>query len=406
MANSPRETVILVILAAALAALDISVGLQDKPSYGFVLPLLVDLSLPLLVQFPRSVAGYSLLVTALMVAAQTFAPGHWLPIESVTPTSAPRAITIVIYWVVLTGDRRFALRVVAIFAVLAGHLWHPTWDVTPFGLLSTLVPALFALYWDARKQLVQSWRDRAERAEREQHLLAEQARIEERRRLAAEMHDVVSHELSLIVLHAGALRLTSSEDAVQNAAEDIRQSGTHALRELRDLVGLLRSEEPAALRGDGAAARDGTAPPAATPDMNKLITDTRSVGVDIDFDSTGDPAQISPTVLRTGYRVVQEALTNVRKHAPGSHVTVGVRYRPQGVEVDVTNSVPTGTPDPVLADSGSKAGLSGLRQRVELVGGTMAAGPTPSGGYRLHVILPAYVPTTESKRNDSSRPGR
>jgi signal transduction histidine kinase len=110
---------------------------------------------------------------------------------------------------------------------------------------------------------------------------------------------------------------------------------------------------------------------------------------------TGDPGTVSPTIARTAYRVVQEALTNVRKHAPGSSAEVSLRYHPGGLDVLVTSTRGTRPPDPALAGSGSGAGLSGLRQRVELVGGRLEAGPAAGGGFSVGAILPAYVPTKE-----------
>ena len=120
-----------------------------------------------------------------------------------------------------------------------------------------------------------------------------------------------------------------------------------------------------------------------------------AVGVATGLSVTGDPGLVSPTVARTAFRVVQEALTNVRKHAPGSSAEVSLHYHPGGLDVAVTNTRGTRPPDPALAGSGSGAGLSGLRQRVELVGGRLEAGPAPGGGFAVGAILPAYVPTKE-----------
>jgi signal transduction histidine kinase len=268
--------------------------------------------------------------------------------------------------------------------VLGTRFWDPSWDITPLGLVNTVLPALSVLYLRARKELVDSLRERAERAEREQLLLAEQARAAERRRLAEEMHDVVTHHLTLMVLHAGALGATSAEPAVRTAAEDIRQAGTHALAELRDLVGVLRDA------GEASAGRP--AEPTA-PDPVALVAEARGVGETIAYAADGDPERISPTVRRTAYRVVQESLTNARKHAPGAGVTVALSYRADGVTVRVANDAAGRPPDKALAGSGSGVGLLGLAQRVELVGGTLRAGPRPGGGYQVDAILPAYVPT-------------
>jgi signal transduction histidine kinase len=246
-------------------------------------------------------------------------------------------------------------------------LWAPSWDITPLGLVNTVLPALAVLYVAARRELV-----------------ASAARAAERRRLAEEMHDVVTHRLSLMVLHAGALGTSSTEPAVRTAADEIRQAGAQALAELRDLVGVLREAgEARATRPDGPTA----------PDPATLVAEARAVGERVSYTADGDPERISPTIRRTVYRVVQESLTNARKHAPGADVSVSLNYRPDGLTVRVANGPARRAPDGVLAGSGGGVGLAGLTQRVELVGGTLRAAPRPGGGYEVDAILPAYVPT-------------
>jgi signal transduction histidine kinase len=245
------------------------------------------------------------------------------------------------------------------------------------------VGPLLALYFGARHALLQSLRERADRAERERYLLAEQARAEERARLAGEMHDVVTHRVSLMVLQAGALRMTSPDEATRRAAEDLRVTGCQALDELRDLVGILRSHP------------DGDETP-ATEGLAALVAESASVGTPAELTEEGDPALASPLVGRTAYRIVREALTNVRKHAPGARVTVHVSYGDSQVRLAVRNTAAPGAADlSGLAGTGSGLGLSGLRQRVELVHGTLRAGPAPDGGFCLEATLPAYVPTAE-----------
>ena len=156
-----------------------------------------------------------------------------------------------------------------------------------------------------------------------------------------------------------------------------------ALAELRDLVGVLR-------RGPAGPGRP--AEPTA-PDPRTLVAEARAVGETVTYVADGDPERISPTVRRTAYRVVQESLTNARKHAPGAEVTVTLSYRADGVTVRVANGAASRPPDSALAGSGSGVGLLGLAQRVELVGGTLHTGPRPGGGYQVDATLPAYVPT-------------
>ncbi|MGV9361910.1 sensor histidine kinase [Amycolatopsis sp. NPDC003731] len=367
------------------------------PAAGLVLQIACDLTLILLFRFPGPVCAFVIAAAVAMLAADTFAPGLLVPPHPLALTTVPTITSVILSQAARVLDKRTVLWVAGILAVIAARPWTPSWATTPFGLLSTALPALASLYFEARKQLLQSLRDRAERAEREQHLLAEQARAAERRRLAGEMHDVVTHRLSLMVLHAGALGVTSADPAARAAAEDIRREGALALDELRDLVGVLRN---------GAEAGPRTLSPEQPGDPARLVEESRSVGVTTDLVVDGDPAQVSPTVARTAYRLVQEALTNVRKHAPGASAAVSLRYHPGGLDVSVDSTAARQPPDPALAGSGSGAGLAGLRQRVELVGGRFDAGPRPGGGFRVGAILPAYVPTAEGTHCDPGARGR
>jgi signal transduction histidine kinase len=396
-----HDLLILVWVAFGFGALDATLYSLGTPAQaGMIMQLTVDASLVLLLRFPGFVTGYAIAVSVAMLASEQLAPGLLVPLHPVSLMTVPAATPVITANLPRLMERRRALLLVGMLALLASRPWAPSWSILPFGLLSTAVPALAALYFEARKQLVQSLRDRAERAEREQELLAERARAEERRRLAAEMHDVVTHRLSLIVLHAGAMRVTSPGADVRAAADEIRAAGTQALDELRDLVGVLRDETSDRPREDRVPDR------ANAPDPESLITESRSTGMSVEFRTDGDADGVSPTVGRTAYRVVQEALTNVRKHAPGAEVRVELRYRQDGLRIEVRNSAATEPADPVLAHSGSGAGLHGLRQRVELIGGSLRGRPVPGGGYRLDAILPAYVPTAESPVHDSGGRGR
>ncbi|MFI5612808.1 sensor histidine kinase [Amycolatopsis sp. NPDC051903] len=388
----PVELAWLLGTAIVFAGLDVFLNVAAPttgalgPYAGLALELGCDFSLLLLFRFPGAVAGLLVVASLAMLASDLFWPGLLMPADKPTLMTVPTITPVVLTQLAKLVDRRRLLWIGGVLALLATRPWDPAWNTTPFGLLSTAFPVAVSLYFEARRQLLRSLRDRAERAEREQHLLAEHAIAEERRRLAGEMHDVVTHRLSLMVLHAGALGVVSAEPAVRSAAEDIRREGAQALDELRDLVGVLR---------DGSAAGSPAASPAPTSDPAELVAESVAVGVATELSVTGDPGGVSPTVARTAYRVVQEALTNVRKHAPGSSAAVSLRYHAEGLDVRVTNTRARRPPDPALAGSGSGAGLSGLRQRVELVGGRFEAGPEPGGGFRIGAILPAYVPTTE-----------
>jgi signal transduction histidine kinase len=285
------------------------------------------------------------------------------------------------------SDRRRTWLMIGITTVVACRPWEPSALARTVGVMVVLLlPALLGNY-------VRGLTDRVERAERQQHRLAEQARVEERVRLAAEMHDVVTHRISLMVLQAGALGVTAGDPETRAAAEDLRAAGCQALEELRDLVGVLRASP-------GEAAEDVLMPRAGgqaeVPDFAELCAESESVGVPVRLEQSGDAQLASPVVARTVYRIVQESLTNVRKHAPGADATVRVRYTSDQVRLVVRNGAPERGGDAGLTASGSGTGLLGLRQRVELVSGSLAAGPTEDGGFEVDATLPAYVPTPDT----------
>src|SRR4029077_133120 len=168
----------------------------------------------------------------------------------------------------------------------------------------------------------------------------------------------------LMVLQAGALGITAKDEATRQAAEELRAAGCQALDELRDLVGILRTEPDS-----------DQAPP--TSGLPTLIAESTAAGTPAELAEDGDPALASPLVGRTAYRIVREALTNARKHAPGAHVLVQVGYRESQVRVVVSHEPAMRSAARELSATGSGFGLVGLRQRVELMRGTLRAGPTP-----------------------------
>jgi signal transduction histidine kinase len=334
------------------------------------------------------------------------------PAGLITPASpwavwAPYATTLVAYSPLSCAgtreNRRTAFIAIGLLTIVVARPWQPSLTIIAVALLRTAAGPLLVLYFDARRRLVQALTERAERAERERHLLAEQARAEERTRLAGEMHDVVTHRVSLMVLQAGALRMTAPDEVTRTAAEELRAAGCQALDELRDLVGILRTapeDAPdGAVDGAGSASAGGAG---AAKGLATLIAESTAVGTPAELVETGNPALASPVVGRTAYRIVREALTNVRKHAPGAWVTVHVDYRDDGVRLSVRNTPPARVPaaaaldSSALASTGSGLGISSLRQRIELVRGTLHTGHSPDGGFCLEATLPAYVPTAES----------
>jgi signal transduction histidine kinase len=229
-------------------------------------------------------------------------------------------------------------------------------------------------------QLVQTRRDLSLRlteisqARDHQELLTAQAALaKERAQLAREMHDVVSHQVSLIAVHAGALQVGTKDPNTKEAAATIRRLSVQTLDELRHMVGVLRAS--------GGNPTDLTPQPALA-DIRRLA-DNCGIETELTMDL---PGGLPPTVQRAAYRTVQEALTNTRKHAPGATARIDLFQAGGSVHVRVTNTAPTQPPLPL---PGAHHGLIGLRQRAELLGGTMSSGPTSDGGYEVRVVLPA-----------------
>lgn len=343
------------------------------------LQALADLSLVLRRRAPMIViailAGFTLALSLLISPAGLLTPANsgtiWAPYGTVLAAYGP------FYY---RRARWAAFADVGFLTLVVARVWEPSATVIAIGVFRTALGPLLALYFTARHETLQALRDRAERAERERFLLAEQARAEERTRLAGEMHDVVTHRVSLMVLQAGALQITAPDEATRHAADDLRTAGVQALDELRDLVGILRTS-PA----------DDQAPP--TAGLAALVAESTAIGTPAEFVEEGDPAVASPLVARTAYRIVREALTNVRKHAPGARVLVRASYGGSEIRLHVHNTAAPGPPAAGLAETGSGLGIANLRQRVELMHGVLRAGPTADGGFSVDATLPAFVPT-------------
>lgn len=283
------------------------------------------------------------------------------------------------------GARRSAWLPVVVLVVLASAPWQESFIRIRQGLILIGVPALIGLYLATRRRLVEALLDRAARAEREQDLHAAQAAAHERARLTAEMHDVVTHRVSLIVLEAGTLGLTAAEEPTRTAAERIRAAGCDALDELRELVRVL--PEPG-VREEA---------PRPLPDLAPLVSAAGGAGNEVELVEQGTPTPVIPVVGQTVYRTVQEGLTNIRKHAAGAPAQVRIVYGAEDITLTVRNGAATSPLDAALAGTGSGTGLLGLRQRVELVGGTFRAGPCPAG-FELQARLPTSPPPTPSQQ--------
>ncbi|MEV4561013.1 histidine kinase [Kitasatospora sp. NPDC049285] len=239
-------------------------------------------------------------------------------------------------------------------------------------LLIGVLPALFGRYRAQRVALLDSLRERNAQLVRERVMIAHQARLRERHRIAQDMHDSLGHQLALIAVHTGALEVDRTlGERQREAVAVLRQAATGAMRELREVVGLLR---------------DDTVPEAGGVDaVDRLAEASRAAGAKVDLRHEGSAVPLAAPTGHAAYRIVQEGLTNAHKHAPGAPIAVTLRYEPDTLVVEVVNGRPQG--EAVAAVSGGQ-GLTGLRERARLLGGIVHAGATPDGGYRMAGLLP------------------
>ncbi|WP_371617104.1 sensor histidine kinase [Streptomyces sp. NBC_00454] len=225
----------------------------------------------------------------------------------------------------------------------------------------------------ARTKLVEQ--ETLTEAERAQRTL-----LEERSRIARELHDVVAHHMSVISIQAQVapyLVENPSEELKENLA-GIRANALEALTELRRVLGVLRSEHP----DDPAGPHH---PQPTLGELDGLVDNVRAAGLDVTTEIAGIRRPLTPGVELTAYRIVQEALSNCLRHAPGSRVEVGIAYGPRELHLCVANSAPT---RPAPPSPGAGHGLLGMRERAGMLGGELAAGPRPGGGYEVSAILP------------------
>lgn len=269
----------------------------------------------------------------------------------------------------------------------------------------TAPPVLLGLYARARRRLVESLRERADGLERELELLAEKAleraeraRADERTRIAREMHDVVAHRVSLMVVHAAALKAVALKDPqkASASAELLGDMGRQALTELRQMLGVLRTASEPVAPAAPVTAAPGTRVAPVVPDeedegpslerLAELVEESAAAGMGVELAVEGESRPCGARIEATVYRVVQEALTNVHKHAAGAKARVLLAYREAEVAVLITNGPSDGSAATRLPSGGH--GLVGMRERVTAHGGGFAAGPTPEGGFRVSAMIP------------------
>jgi signal transduction histidine kinase len=284
----------------------------------------------------------------------------------------------------VTRRRTLLVACAAAFAVIDVTPWPISWsgfaDMSDHSVLVTLsytlataaAPVFLGQLVQTRRDLSLRLVEISEARDHERLLTAQSVLAAERAQLAREMHDVVAHQVSLIAVRAGALQVATADADTREATATIRRLSVQTLDELRHMVSVLRAT--------------GSRPMELTPqpslaDLGRLVG-----GSGIEAELTTDLSDgLPPPVQRAIYRTVQEALTNVRKHAPGATARIHLGQEDGIVQATVTN---TASRRPALPLPSAQHGLVGLRQRAELLGGTVTTGPTADGGYRLHLELP------------------
>ncbi|MDT0215101.1 sensor histidine kinase [Rothia sp. ARF10] len=284
--------------------------------------------------------------------------------------------------VLLGAHPQAALARAGLVVVLAGSLTvvRNGPDSSTDDLVS--VPALFAIGWIVgwalreRNARTRDAEERALRAEREREAAARVAVAEERGRIARELHDIVAHAVSVIVLQVGAVRhrLPETATAEREALRNVEEAGRTALAEMRRLLQAMREE------GDEVA----LTPHPGLGDLDRLISDVGAAGLDVRLEVVGEPGALPPGLDLSAYRILQESLTNSLRHSGAGTAEVTLDYGDDALRLEVRDH---GRPDPDGAD-GQGHGLVGIRERVKLFGGEMSAGPAPGGGFLVRARLP------------------
>ncbi|WP_217999165.1 sensor histidine kinase [Nocardiopsis trehalosi] len=368
---------------------------------GALYPLLFPPSAPaLLTGFAAVPAVPAAVVAGAAAAAATrAAPRSVWPLVALAAVDAvlraPGPVTAVaLYLAAVHGRRPAAVAGAAAVLTVLAAVPRPGVDAASAlgnAPLFVWLPLALGAWAAARAQVLAGLRERAERLERERSALAARVRAEERTRIARDMHDVVAHRVSLIVLRSGALEVGAPDTATAAEAELIRRTAQDALLQLRHVLGVLGRTGEAAPGGagdaDGPGAPDTLRPPPVLADLADLVDRSRSAGVPVELDDRSGPGAGAADAVEehAAYRVVQEALTNVHKHAGGAATRVAVRREAGAIEVAVENAPPDRAP---LGVAGAGVGLVGLRERVEALGGDLRAEPTARGGFRVWARLP------------------
>ncbi|WP_411097814.1 sensor histidine kinase [Streptomyces sp. 020-2-3H-GM] len=358
-----------------------------------IIAIPVTLALSTVVALRRRVPEKMLLLAILVGLVQLVA--------GVRPGIGNFAMLVITYTVATIGER-WASRLALVCSLSAAALSQLRWEAEPGGswaqtvFVTIIMTVPFVLAWvlgdslRTRRAYFDQLEERAARLEREREAQSKVAVAAERARIARELHDVVAHNVSVMVVQAdgAAYVMDAAPDQAKQALETISSTGRQALAEMRRLLGVLRT---------GDAPESGEYVP--QPDVEQiedLVEQVRQTGLEVDFKVEGTPRPLPSGVELTAYRVVQEALTNTRKHGgPDAGASVRLVYFDDGLGLLIEDDG-RGAAHELYEDGGADGaghGMIGMRERVGMVGGTLDAGPRPGGGFRISALLPLRPPS-------------
>jgi signal transduction histidine kinase len=411
-----NAAVVVLVLGVALASVGVAIA-QSATTGTRIGAALELIGLAALVMRRRAPAAVLAFEVGIAVACDALA------------TSAMRSATVVAVVIALYGFALAHRTMQAVVAALATGLAVGVSDLLRTGQASAvgshlvLVTAVTAVgfYVRSHRALLESYRERAEQAEREQRWHTNEAVAAERVRIARELHDVIAHHVSLLVVQAGAVRETLPGDHVTRPVLDsMIDGGRHAMTELRDMLDALRLDEgapraahtasaiPHVASGDAGAGtyemrRSGRvslpsaerSPQPTAEDIPSLVAGAGAAGLPVEIHVEGTPVPLAPTTSLAAYRIAQEALTNVVKHAPGAPTAVLLDFRAGSLILTVRNRRPVMAPPPAFTASGGY-GIVGMRERAAMARGTLSVGPYP-GGWELRAELPGRAVAVGSR---------
>jgi signal transduction histidine kinase len=364
---------------------------HDVPSS--LAPLVAAIGvLPVLLIRTNPLAAWALTTFAAVGIAMAFPPlpGYafpWQPMHFLVMLATLVAVTVTCPW-----KRVFVvwLATVAVVAAFMPPELKPGWI---FGV--SMVTATAGLL----RGLLLSRRQLARQEELSELERARRAVLEERSRIARDLHDVVAHRMSLVVVQAqtASRRLDDVPPRVEQELDSIAEQAREALNEVRGMLGVLRS--------DGRLPE--TAPQPSLDEVEPLLTDTRSAGVDLDWSITGDPAGCSDAAGMVVFRILQESLANASRHAPGAHVFVDIGYDVGSVSLSVVNG-PATSESPVPTGRQDGAGIIGMVTRAQAIGGRLDAAPADDGGFAVQARIPkqatgSLVPPAQASNTDTEQ---